>query len=247
MLASVRRPDARPRLLAAAMAAVAVATLSLTACGSNGKGEGVRQEGAASPQSPSAAPQPSGPARAADRGASAAKPAAPAASTSHHARGTAGTAGTGAGTDGKGSASRDPYAPENRVDCSAADVEITATPVSRPLNHMLLTLTNKGSKMCDLNGYPIVKFEGAQSVPPVIEDSKPQAVTSLKPGGKGYAGVILSSGEGSGGEGYTAQSLEIGFEGSDRMAEVALQAKGVHIDNALRVTYWVTSPGDALS
>ncbi|MCF3104391.1 DUF4232 domain-containing protein [Streptomyces roseoverticillatus] len=240
MHASVRRSDSRPRLLAAAMAAVAVAALSLTACGAGGKGEGVRREGAASPQSSSASPQPSGSAQAPERGASAAKPAAPASSTSHHTRGTA-------GTGGKGSASHDPYAPENRVDCSAADVEVVATPVPRPLNHMLLTLTNKGSKMCDLMGYPIVKFEGAQSVPPVIEDSKPQAVTSLKPGGKGYAGVILSSGEGSGGEGYTAQSLEIGFEGSDRMVEAALQAKGVHIDNALRVTYWVASPGDALS
>ncbi|MFH8785404.1 DUF4232 domain-containing protein [Streptomyces roseoverticillatus] len=252
MRASVRRSDSRPRLLAAAMAAVAVAALSLTACGADGKGEGVRQEGAASPQASSAAPQPSGPAQAPERDASAAKSAAPASSTSHRARGTDGTAGTDGrtgkgGKGGKGSASRDPYAPENRVDCSAADVEVVATPVSRPLNHMLLTLTNKGSKMCDLKGYPVVKFEGAQSVPPVIEDSKPQAVTSLKPGEKGYAGVILSSGEGSGGEGYTAQSLQIGFEGSDRMVEAALQAKGVHVDNALRVTYWVTSPGDALS
>ncbi|WP_424887760.1 DUF4232 domain-containing protein [Streptomyces sp. XH2] len=249
MRASASRPDPRPRLLAAAMAAVAVAALSLTACGADGKGEGVRQEGAASPQASSAAPQPSGPARAPERDASAAKSAAPASSTSHRARGTEGTTGTGrkGDKDGKGSGSRDPYAPGNRVDCSAADVEVVATPVSRPLNHMLLTLTNKGSKMCDLKGYPVVKFEGAQSVPPVIEGTEPQAVTSLKPGEKGYAGVILSSGEGSGGEGRTAQSLQIGFEGSDRMVDAALQAKGVHVDNALCVTYWVTSPGDALS
>ncbi|PSJ28157.1 hypothetical protein B7P34_13620 [Streptosporangium nondiastaticum] len=249
MHASVRRPDSRPRLLAAAMAAVAVAALSLTACGAEGKGEGVRQEGAASPQASAAAPQPSGPAQGAQQGAPGAKSAAPAASTSHRTHGTGGTNGKGGttGTDGKGGASRDPYAPENRVDCSTAAVEVVATPVSRPLNHMLLTLTNKGSKMCDLKGYPVVKFEGAQSVPPVIEGSEPQAVTSLKPGAKGYAGVILSSGEGSGGKGYTAQSLQVGFEGSDRMVDAALQAKGVHVDNALRVTYWVTSPGDALN
>ncbi|MEV5377680.1 DUF4232 domain-containing protein [Streptomyces nondiastaticus] len=255
MHASVRRSDSRPRLLAAAMAAVAVAALSLTACGADGKGEGARQEGAASPQASVADPQPSGPAQGAQQGAPGAQSAAPAASTSHRAHGTGGTTGTGGtngkggttGTGGKGGASHDPYAPENRVDCSTADVEVVATPVSRPLNHMLLTLTNKGSKMCDLKGYPVVKFEGAQSVPPVIEGSEPQAVTSLKPGAKGYAGVTLSSGEGSGGKGYTAQSLQIGFEGSNRMVGAVLQAKGVHVDNALRVTYWVTSPGDALN
>ncbi|MGK5546628.1 DUF4232 domain-containing protein, partial [Streptomyces sp. URMC 127] len=167
-------------------------------------------------------------------GAPSAKPARPAASSAHR-------------PGGKGGASGDPYAPGNRVPCSAADTEIVAAPVSRPLNHLLLTVTNKGSKMCDLTGYPVVKFEGAQSVPPVVEESKPQAVTSLPPGGKGYAGVILSAGDGSAGEGWTARSLQVGFQGSERMADAALQAKGVHVDSSLRVTYWVAEPGDALS
>ncbi|CAM5561556.1 DUF4232 domain-containing protein [Streptomyces abikoensis] len=242
MRASVRCPESsRPRLLAAAMATAAVAALSLTACGGSGKGEGLRQEGAASPQAsapagqaPASAAQPSGSAGAAGPGASSAKPARPAASTAH-------------GPGGKGGASRDPYAPENRVPCTAAMTEVVAAPLSRPLNHLLLTVTNKGSKMCELTGYPIVKFEGAQSVPPVIEESKPQAVTSLPPGGKGYAGVILSAGDGSAGEGWTARSLRVGFQGSERMADAALQAKGVHVDSSLRVTYWVAEPGDAVS
>ncbi|MFI1254937.1 DUF4232 domain-containing protein [Streptomyces netropsis] len=231
MRASVRRP----RLLA--VASLAIAALALTACD---KGEGVREEGAASqPAEPSQAPAPDKPATTPD-GTPASK-----------APGQKGTGGTGTGKGGSRAsapaAPADPNAPENRVPCTADNTRITAAPVSRPLNHMLLTITNTGSKMCDLKGYPIVKFEGAQSVPPVMEATKPQAVTSLAPGKEGYAGVILSAGDGSGGEGRTAQSLEIGFQGSDKMAEAALQAKGVHIDDSLRVTYWVTTVEDALS
>ncbi|ARZ69203.1 DUF4232 domain-containing protein [Streptomyces sp. HU2014] len=242
MRASVRRP----RLFAAA--SVVLAALALTACES---GEGTRAEGAASQPAQADRPsQPAGPSEPAG------KPDRPAGSAASGEKGTGGTstgqAGKG-GTGGKGaahgpaSADSDPYAPENRVACTADNTEIIATPVSRPLNHMLLTITNTGSKMCDLKGYPIVRFDEAQSVPPVMEQTKPQAVTSLAPGKKGYAGVILSAGDGTGGEGRTAQSLEIGFEGGGRMAEAALQAKGVHIDDSLRVTYWVSSSTDALN
>ncbi|MFI1970365.1 DUF4232 domain-containing protein [Streptomyces cinnamoneus] len=236
MRASVRRP----RLLA-----VASLALALTACE---KGGGVREEGAASePVASEPTQSPQTPAQD--------KPAAtPGGTATAKAPATKATKGTGGSGTGKGggrasapAAGADPDAPANRVSCTADNTEVVATPVSRPLNHMLLTITNTGSTMCDLAGYPVVKFEGAQSVPPVMEHTKPQAVTSLRPGKKGYAGVILSAGDGRGGEGCTAQSLEIGFQGSDKMTEAALQAKGVHIDDSLRVTYWLTSVEDALS
>ncbi|MEU1374515.1 DUF4232 domain-containing protein [Streptomyces triculaminicus] len=236
MRASVRRP----RLLA--VASLAIASLALTACD---KGEGIREEGAASQ-----------PARSAQSPAQDKPATTPGGTPTGKAPAAKGTGGTGTGGTGTGkaggrasapAAGADQDAPENRVPCTADNTQVVATPVSRPLNHMLLTITNTGSTLCDLPEYPIVKFEGAQSVPPVMENTKPQAVTSLRPGKKGYAGVILSAGDGRGGEGYTAQSLEIGFQGSDKMAEVALQAKGVHIDNSLRVTYWLTTAEDALS
>ncbi|MFJ5675958.1 DUF4232 domain-containing protein [Streptomyces sp. NPDC093097] len=235
---ALRRP--RTRLFAAAT--LALAALSLTACGTNDS-SGVRSEGAA--------PAASEPSAAASSPGAAEKPAGGSAGAS----GSSGTANSGhsTGHGGNGAATTkkhpagDPGDPANRVPCSAANTKITAAPVERPLNYMLLTVTNTGSKLCDLNNYPIVKFEGAQSVPPVMEDSKPQAVTSLKPGERGYAGIILSAGDGSGGEGYTARSLEIGFDGSDRMARAALPAGGVHIDNSLRVTYWLSDASDALS
>ncbi|MCI3932268.1 DUF4232 domain-containing protein [Streptomyces sp. AN091965] len=241
MRAPVRRP--RTRLLAAAT--IAVAALSLTACDDE---DGTRDEGAAksTQSSTGGSSQESDGAQQPDRTDDGSE--ADGSGGSGGSKGSGGSSGSGKGTSGaSGGTESDPYDPANRVPCSAANTSITATPVQRPLNYMLITVTNTGSKMCDLKGYPRLKFENAQSVPPVMENTKPQAVTSLKPGAKGYAGAILSAGDGSGGEGYTAQSLEVGFEGSDRMAEAALQAKGVHVDDKLRVTYWLTSSTDALN
>ncbi|MEH6379431.1 DUF4232 domain-containing protein [Streptomyces sp. KLMMK] len=242
MRTSVRRAHPRPRPFATAgLAAAALAMLSLAACSGSGEGEGVRKEGAASVQ-------PSGPGTASLPPESAKSPQAGSAPQGKPGAQKGGPAGaTPHGAQRTGTTTHDPYAPENRAPCTAANTKVVAAPLPRPLNHMLLTVTNTGSKMCDLKGYPAVKFEGAQSVPPVMENTKPQAVTSLPPGGKGYAAVILSAGDGSGGEGRTANSLEVGFEGSDRMARAALPADGVHIDDSLRVTYWVSTMEDALS
>ncbi|MFD9068589.1 DUF4232 domain-containing protein [Streptomyces lasiicapitis] len=227
----------RTRMLAAAT--VALAALSLTACGSEEK---VRDEGAAKSSQSTSEDAAAG----SSSGSDDATPSSDRTKTSGNGSGSESSGGKGANA-GTGTADgSDPDAPENRVPCTAANTSVTAAPVPRPLNYMLITITNTGSKLCDLPGYPILKFEGAQSVPPVIEDSKPQAVTSLKPGGKGYAAAILSAGDGSGGEGYTATSLQIGFQGSDRMADAALQGGDVHIDSKLRVSYWQSDSATAL-
>ncbi|GHC71388.1 DUF4232 domain-containing protein [Streptomyces flavofungini] len=238
MSASARRP--RAGLFAAAT--LALAALTLAACG-NDDASGTRDEGAANSSStaPESGQEKSGAGEAAG-GTDGAGGGDPGGSS-----GGEGSGSSGAKENSGGGTGSDPHDPANRVPCTADNTSVTATPVSRPLNYMLLTISNTGAKMCDLAGYPILKFDGAQSVPPVIEDSKPQAVTSLKPGGKGYAAAILSAGDGSGGEGRTAQSLQIGFQGSDKFADAALQAKGVHIDDKLRVTYWLTSSADALT
>ena len=120
-----------------------------------------------------------------------------------------------------------------------------ATVVSRPLNHLLLTVTNTGTRNCDLTGYPIARFGEAQSVPPVAEETHPQAVVTLAPGESGYAGVLLSAADGSGGNGYTAKTLQVGFD-KGRGATPALPAKGVYVDDRLTVTYWQQTLDDAL-
>jgi hypothetical protein len=118
---------------------------------------------------------------------------------------------------------------------------------------MLLTVTNTGSAPCDLYGYPVLRFGEAQSVPPAIEASRPQAVVTLAPGESGYASVNLAAADGSGTNGRTEKSLTVFFQGrtADEQAPAAahpsLPAGGVYIDDSLKVTYWQQSLDDAVS
>ncbi|MFJ7243260.1 DUF4232 domain-containing protein [Kitasatospora sp. NPDC098652] len=143
------------------------------------------------------------------------------------------------------------------VTCTGDNTRTTAAPLNRPVNHMLLTVTNTGSGRCFLYGYPAVRFGEAQSVPPVIADSKPQAVVTLKPGESGYASVNLSSTDGTDStdstNGQTVNSLAVYFHGPSGNESVgagsqpSLPAKGVFVDDFLKVTYWQQSMDDATS
>ncbi|MFD5724025.1 DUF4232 domain-containing protein [Streptomyces sp. NPDC127036] len=219
----------RTRLLAAST--IALAAFALTACGN---GDGVRDEGPSAGARSSARPSEG------TAGGTTANPAGTRTSTG--SKGTGGTGSKGGSAGGNGSGTRNPA-------CVAATTRTTATVVSRPLNHLLLTVTNKSSKNCDLTGYPIVRFSEAQSVPPVAEETHPQAVVTLAPGESGYAGVLLSAADGSGVHGYTAKTLEVyyGDQGRNGSARPALPAKGVYIDEKLTVTYWQQDLDTALS
>jgi len=138
------------------------------------------------------------------------------------------------------------------VTCTVANTKVTAQTVTRPLNHLLLAVKNTGSKTCYLYGYPALNFQDAQALPPVDEDTQPQAVTTLRPGQSGYAGVLLSAADGSGSGGYTAKTLKVIFQNRSldfvgSGVKVALPAKGVWIDSSLTTTYWLTDPQDALN
>ncbi|MEU6468471.1 DUF4232 domain-containing protein [Streptomyces massasporeus] len=140
-----------------------------------------------------------------------------------------------------------------RVSCNGSNTTVTAQPVRRPLNHMLLTVKNTGSKMCDLTYYPVLRFDEMQWVPRPIKDSKPQAVTTLAPGESGYAGVSLSAADGSGEWGTISHKLTVGFQGRTPNSDggpsalPTLPAKGVYYDSTLTVTYWLRDMDDALS
>ncbi|MET7988586.1 DUF4232 domain-containing protein [Streptomyces sp. NPDC005281] len=240
----------RTRLLAATT--VALAALALSAC-DNGKG--VRSEGPSGGSSASSGSS-AGQSAPATGGGTTAKPAATGTGTGTagsrggtNAKGsgstggstagsTGGSTGGSAGKSGTGSKGGSPAKTGTRnVACDGSDTRTTATVVSRPLNHLLLTVTNTGTRNCDLTGYPMPRFGEAQAVPPVAEETHPQAVVTLAPGESGYAGVLLSSADGSGGNGYTAKTLEINFD-RGRSTAAALPAKGVYVDDRLTVTYW---------
>ncbi|MFH8236970.1 DUF4232 domain-containing protein [Streptomyces sp. NPDC018321] len=224
------RTARRTRLFAATT--VALAALALTACESGDSSD----TGASAP--PSSAPA----------GAQSERPGGgeePGSGT--EANGSKGTNGS-AGKPDEGSAAGESNAASDSDlpgKCSAADVKITATKVTRPLNYLLLTATNTGSKTCMLPPYPAARFGEAQAVPPVAEATKPQSLTGVEPGKSGYAGVVLSAGDGSGENGYETDTLTVPFEDGS-IATVALPAGGVYVDSALTVTYWQTDMDAAL-
>ncbi|KUN65161.1 hypothetical protein AQJ46_28870 [Streptomyces canus] len=236
----------RTRLVAAAATAV-LATLSLSACNN---GTGTQDEGSGSSTSPSsAAASPTTASNSpAPSGSSAGK--APSAATGSSGAGSAGGSTT---TTARTSAPKAPASSGTPVTCEGSTTKTVAAPLTRPVNHMLLSVTNTGSKSCYLYGYPAVRFGEAQAVPPVIEDSQPQAVVTLKPGESGYASVNLSATDGSGANGYTAKSLTVYFQGRSGNGSVgagahpSLPAKGVYVDDSLKVTYWQQSMDDAVS
>lgn len=242
---------ARPaRLLAAT--GVALAALALTACDN---GMGARDEGAAGGSS--STEQTTGTSGTTTGATTTDKAASKPGTDTGTSTSTGGGTGTGGSTDKNASTDEtpDPSAPSdpaNRVTCDGSHTTVTAQPVSRPINHLLITVKNTGSKVCDLYYHPSVRFGEAQSAPRVIEDSQPQAVVTLAPGESGYAGVVLSSADGSGGKGTTEKKVVIHFQdreyGSDAGAPAspALPAKGVYVDNSVAVTYWQSSAEDAL-
>jgi len=231
----------RTRLLAAAT--IAVATLTLTACND---GQGTNDEGAATGSTTTSSPKASGTTSSGSSGGTSTGSAGK--NATGGSTGSSGTTGSTGSTGTSGSkGSNDSDSAPVTTSCSPATTRTTATPVTRPLNHLLLTVTNTGSKNCNLVYYPAVKFQDAQSVPPAIEDSKPQAVVTLAPGESGYASVLLAAADGSGSNGYTAKSLEVYLDKSaNAAAHPSLPAKGVYIDSSIKVSYWQSDMGDAL-
>ncbi|MDX3643047.1 DUF4232 domain-containing protein [Streptomyces sp. MB09-02B] len=237
---------ARPvRLLA--VTGAALAALTLTACDN---GTGTRDEGSAGGSSSSSR---------STGGAGTSGDTATGGSTSTGGSTTGSSTSTGGGSTADKASSAggtsdpsDPSDPEDRVTCNGSDTTVTAQPVPRPLNHMLITVKNTGSKHCDLYYNPTVRFGEAQSAPRVIEESQPQAVVTLAPGESGYAGVLLAAADGSGGEGTTEKKVVIHFQGAEAGSDAgspaspALPAKGVYIDNSVAVTYWQPTMEDAL-
>lgn len=242
------RTTRRLRLLAAT--GTAVAALALTACQD---GTGTKDEGAAgSATTTSTAATPK-----ASEGAD---------STST-GTGTGTNTATSTGTNG-GKSTRTPAdtttatakkpgggqddASADRVLCNGSNTAVRVQSLSRPLNHMLITVTNTGSKLCDLTYFPILRFDEMQWAPQGAKETQPQAVTTLAPGESGYAGVLLSAADGSGDGGTTGHKLTVAFQGmtpnssGGASALPSLPAKGVYYDSSLQVTYWQQNRADAL-
>ncbi|GAA2284346.1 DUF4232 domain-containing protein [Streptomyces atrovirens] len=234
----------RIRLVAAAGAVLA--TLALTACED---GTGTQDEGASQPAgaAESVETTPSGGSQG-DKGQSTGGGTAGQDAAGDKSGNKTGDKGTSAGTGGNSGGSEN-----SRVICNGTNTTVDARPVSRPVNHMLITVKNSGSGTCDLPYYPVLRFDEMQWVPQPVEASKPQAVVTLAPGETAYAGVLLSAADGSGDGGTTAHKLTVAFQGTTPNSDggpsaiPALPADGVYYDSSMAVTYWQQSMDDALT
>ncbi|MFF8288504.1 DUF4232 domain-containing protein [Streptomyces sp. NPDC016309] len=235
----------RTRTTAAAATAL-LAALSLTACQNDGP------TATPAPAS-SAAPATATPDRPAGGGTAGTPTAHPTGTAPDPARSPAKSPGKGSSTGGQqGAGTTGPSGDAPVTEPCGTAVKVTYTPVSRPLNHALLTLTNTGSRPCDAYHAPLLRFDDGQSVTTVNEGSKPQAVVTLAPGKSAYASITLAAADGSGAEGRTAHELKVHFaprsgEGStDAAPAVIALPSGTYTDSSTNVTYWQHSMDDAL-
>ncbi|MER8016141.1 DUF4232 domain-containing protein [Streptomyces griseoluteus] len=135
--------------------------------------------------------------------------------------------------------------------CTTATTKLTVTEVSRPLNHLLLKATNTGTASCNAYYAPVLRA-GADAQAPLawFEDSKPQAVVTLKPGESAYAGIATYSPDGEGGA--TEKTLGVFFTdrdagGTGKEKTLNLPNGGVFFNSAAAVTYWQATAADALT
>ncbi|MFF7816147.1 DUF4232 domain-containing protein [Streptomyces roseolus] len=128
--------------------------------------------------------------------------------------------------------------------CTAADVKVVASKVSRPINHLALTITNTGGRTCHALNAPLVGFEHSQAPIAIVEDSKPHAVVTLAPGASGYASLILTGEPGGDTHGTTVRTIKVNLT-ADSM--VTLKApEGTYVDDGAAVSYWQQELEDAL-
>ncbi|WP_031013684.1 DUF4232 domain-containing protein [Streptomyces sp. NRRL F-5727] len=128
--------------------------------------------------------------------------------------------------------------------CTAADVKVVASRVSRPLNHLALTVTNTGTRTCDAVGAPLVGFDHSQAPIRIVEESRPQAVVTLAPGESAYASVILTGEPGADTHGMTVRTIKVNLTADSMVTVTAPQ--GTYVDDGAAVSYWQREFEDAL-
>lgn len=232
-----------------AVAAAAVLSLGLTACG-GGDDAGTRDEGAAAAQSQQQAGGTGGGTGAAATtggsadGGSTAGGSTGGSATKGSTTSTAGDSATGA-TKGSAKGASTAGSSAAAPSCTYNDVKIAAAKADEtPTEHITLTATNTSGKTCRLDGYPLIAFGPVQTAKdvPAVAKSKPAAPVVLKPGAPAYANVRIALG-GVDEDNKVVTSFNVNlFAGSDPAegsVVVKAPAGGLAVDEAVAKTgYW---------
>ncbi|MFE9253284.1 DUF4232 domain-containing protein [Streptomyces sp. NPDC007088] len=263
-----RHPTSRRLALRTAAAALtALAGLSLTACSgaedtvgkvkdstysapvdTKTKQETGTKTATRGDDQPAGAPENTGARQTGAKG-TAAKAAEPEAASGSHARPVSAKPVNAARQAKAAAAAAPPKKPAAAVTCTVANSKIRMSVPSRPINHLLLTLTNESGKRCYAYGAPYLGFDGDQSSAPWIEDSRPQAVVTLEPGEHAYASVLLS---GDGDHGRKAKEMKLAMSGRAMagsvggLATTPVPGGSVYVDDDLAVSFWQTDAATAL-
>jgi hypothetical protein len=140
------------------------------------------------------------------------------------------------------------------TDCAVTHLKGTVTSLTRPINHVLLTVTNTGTTACNLYYFPDLRLDAdQQSVTQAVEDSKPQAVVTIAPGESAYAAIGTSAADGSGSTPQLEKQVEVLLETRDQSGSLPgsmtlpLPA-GTYVDmDKAFVTYWQSDLQSAIA
>ncbi|UUS31586.1 MULTISPECIES: DUF4232 domain-containing protein [Streptomyces] len=128
--------------------------------------------------------------------------------------------------------------------CTGANTRVVVQRPARPINHLLLTASNKSSAPCDLHAAPYLRFDQAHAPIAVDDSTRRQSVIRLAPGGSAYASVVLM-GERTGGEvnGRTASRLAVHFASANGTGSTGPSAQltlpsGTYLTDDARVMHW---------
>ncbi|MFD8918461.1 DUF4232 domain-containing protein [Streptomyces sp. NPDC059569] len=233
------------RRAAAAAATALVASLALTACGSGDNTAGaVKDSAAASFGTPSAKQQSQGD----DKQQTPAEQLSTTSNSSGKIEADSSAVSSKSQSQSKSQGSSSTTA--KRTTCTGANTKVKVSQVTRPINHLLLTVTNTGSKNCDAYYAPALRFDEAQAATQIIEESQPQAVVTLAPGESAYASISLN---GDGNPNIPAKELTVHFIGRANQGSVGSPAgplklpTGTRIADDTSVTYWQYEMADALT
>lgn len=238
-----------------AAASSAVLALTLAACG-EGDAESRSVEStttestdpALTPSATSPSPSPS-----TTTSATATEDSAKDADAENSAGGSGKDGGTGAGDSNSPSSGTVPGGAKP-VDCTTGSLKFAIKKVKNPVDHVLITATNTGSKACHIYSYPALRIsENSQAVTARVGESKPRTVVTLDRGATGYAGLITASADRNSETKVTTPSIGLSLFGPDEgptgsAVDIPVPGGSLYVeeDNA-QVTYWQDNPGDALA